>query len=340
MTSASLDVYIRCVYLPWSGPTTSRHSHPPSQDAVKAQIIVEEMKTVAESQPGLLPSVILRDALATATPRVISQLPPRENMRQTICRERRKKLPPNPTSLEDLEDLPDECTKTSLGEQSVLHDNYDTQQGDGGRVIVFATRKNIEVLCRSPTWFVDGIFKVSPSLFTQLFTIIGVRQRNTPCGEDTPLPLVYALLEGKHESEYVRVLEAVRDAVALYRINACIPARIMADFELAILNACEKVYPAAKATGCFFHLGQSVYGQIQAIGLQQRYNDEEDDTIRTYSHMLMALAYVPTAEVPRTFQQLHDDLPAELDELFKYFDRVYVRGVPARGRRRCSPASI
>ena len=51
---------------------------------------------------------------------------------------------------------------------------------------------------------------------------------------------MYALLEGKHEDEYATVLRAVRDAVATHRINACVPMKIMADFEKAIINACEE----------------------------------------------------------------------------------------------------
>jgi len=57
-----------------SGPTTSRLSHPPNQDAVKAQVIVEEMKTLAEAQSELPPSAIFRDALATAPTHVIAEV--------------------------------------------------------------------------------------------------------------------------------------------------------------------------------------------------------------------------------------------------------------------------
>lgn len=318
------------------GPDKSVHSHPPNQDAVKAMALVEELKTTAQSQPSLPPALLVRDTLSQATPRVLSQLPLRENLRQTVCRERRQNLPSNPKCIADLEQLPDEFTKTTLDEQFVLHDNYGTQDEDEGRVIVFATRKNIEVLCRSEVWFLDGTFKVCPSLFTQVFTIIGTRKRITPCGtgEETPVPLVYALLEGKHEEEYSRVLEVVRDAVQRYRINPCTPMKIMSDFEKAILNACAAIYPAIPRSGCFFHLGQAVYRRVQALGLQARYNDEQDDSIRNYTHMMLSLAYVPSADVPRVFQELRNDSPDELKDLLEYFDTYYVRGIPARGRRR------
>jgi len=84
------------------------------------QIVVQQIKETAEAQPALPPAVIVRDALVGASQRVLSQMPLRENLRQTISRERRKKLPPNAKSLEDLQELPTEYTKTTLDEQFVL----------------------------------------------------------------------------------------------------------------------------------------------------------------------------------------------------------------------------
>jgi len=42
------------------------------------------------------------------------------------------------------------------------------------RVLVFETMKNTEPLCQSSTWFLDGIFKTAPNIFTQIFTILGL----------------------------------------------------------------------------------------------------------------------------------------------------------------------
>ena len=81
----------------------------------------------------------------------------------------------------------------------------------------------------------------------------------------------------------------------------------MADFEKAIINACQQVYPGVELTCGFFHLGQSVYRQVQALGLQQAYNDPDNETIRVYTHAMLALAYVPEAEVGLLFQLLSDN---------------------------------
>ncbi|KAL6953037.1 hypothetical protein U1Q18_051221, partial [Sarracenia purpurea var. burkii] len=49
---------------------------------------------------------------------------------------------------------------------------------------------------------------------------------------------------------------------------------------------------------CFFHLGQAVYRRIQDEGLATQYNNEEDRELKTYTHMMLALAYVPVGDVP------------------------------------------
>lgn len=53
-------------------------------------------------------------------------------------------------------------------------------------------------------------------------------------------------------------------------------------------------------------------------------------------NIIVALAYVPSADVVPTFQLLHkqEDLPFLLQPLLNYFEKTYVTGVAPRGRRR------
>lgn len=127
---------------------------------------MQNLKMEAAANPAEPPSRLVRDALSTVSLGVLSQLPERENLRKAIRRERRKNLPPNQQSLDELQDIPDQYRKTLQGERFLLMDNWNTADDDEGRVLVFATRKNIEMLCRSPIWFMDGTFKVSPTIFT------------------------------------------------------------------------------------------------------------------------------------------------------------------------------
>lgn len=328
----------------FKGPAESAHSHPPNIDESAAEQFTSRVKRLASEHPQLPPSQILRTEMPTVSEGVLSQLPEQEALSKSMRRARRKNLPPNPRRLTDFVSLPRRYRETLLGETFLLHDSgppeadSEVESGDEdedvARVLVFATRRNIELLCDSTIWFLDGTFKTSPAIFCQIFTILGLRKRNVEEGEGVPLPYVYALLTHKTQAQYRVVLETVKTAVENYRVQQCVPTKIMCDFELAILNACAEVYPNVPTSGCFFHLGQSAYRRIQTEGLQRAYTDENDRSLKTFLHTVLALAFVPVADVPAAFQLLRNRCPPCAVGFMDYFDSTYVRGRPRRGRRR------
>ncbi|KAF0732007.1 MULE domain-containing protein, partial [Aphis craccivora] len=93
-------------------------------------------------------------------------------------------MPSNSRSMNELHELPIQFKQTIAGEQFLLYDSF-------------------EDIDYHPTWFVDGTFKVIPTIFFQLFTILGPTTQTTN-GTDQVigLPLVYALLESKEEAAY------------------------------------------------------------------------------------------------------------------------------------------
>lgn len=211
---------------------------------------------------------------------VLSQLLEREALAKSMRRERRKNMPKNPTSLQELAEVPDKFKRTFLDEAFLLYDSRDDEDQDQDdeprdRVLVFSTRRNIDLLCRSRTWFLDGTFKTSPSLFTQIFTILGLRRRRRNIvhgyGEGLAVPLVYALLTRKTTEQYAAVLRVVQRALDEYNLTQCDPKRFTCDFEKSILNACADVFPAVDMSCCFFHLSQSLYRRVQDSGLQVQY---------------------------------------------------------------------
>lgn len=328
------------------GPAESPHAHPPNVEQCRAETVVQKLKRKAADHPEQPPAMMLRTELAAVPMEVLSQLPQREALSKMVRRTRRQNLPPNPKSLNELHMLPDQYQRTLQGQRFLMYDSReeyededeelhaDEQDEEAARVLVFATRRNIELLCESSTWFLDGTFKVSPTIFTQVFTILGVRKRSATNGEEVPLPFVYAFLTGKTTDQYAAVLRAVRDAVEEFRINECTPERIMTDFELGIINACRDIFPDAPVNCCMFHLGQAVYRRVQAEGLQAAYNNPEDRNLKTFTHMMLAVAYVPLEDVLRVFNLLRDRCPEDFLPVLEYFARTYVHGIPARGRRR------
>lgn len=335
----------------FQGPDESEHTHPPNEEESVAAQLTISLKRKAKDHPEQPPAQLLRTELQGVPDDVLTQLSSQPALVRSLQRTRKKELPPNPQNLRDLKEIPERYTKTLLGEVFLLHDSRtpdpedsdsedegsdeeDNPEPETSRVLVFSTRKNIEYLCESSTWFIDGTFSTAPNIFVQVLTIIGLRSRAGHPEEVVAMPLVYAFLSGKKMELYKEVLEVVRDTVNRFNINPCVPTKIMSDFELAIINACKEVFPNIPVSGCYFHLGQIIYRRIQDAGLQQRYRDPLDRTIKRYTHRLLALAFVPVADVPDAFDQLRARCPQELHEVYDDFKEYYISGRPAQGRGR------
>ena len=310
----------------FKGPDGSKHDHPPNREETTAEVIIERVKRKAVAHPADPPARILRAELQGVSADVLSQLPAQPALLRTMRRKRTDLTPANPKKLSQLRDIPDEYKSTLLGERFLLFDSGPPDESDESedesdddvveeagvqeeeqppRTIVFATRKNLELLCESQIWFVDGTFKAAPRLFAQVFTISGLRKRtsNRAREEVVALPFVYALLSGKQKERYEEVLVAVRDAINGLGMP-CAPGKILMDFEEGIIKACAKVFPGVPRSCCFFHLSQIVYRRVQANGLQAQYNDPDDRSMKKYIHMLLAVAFVPTADVPTAVRRL------------------------------------
>ena len=117
----------------------------------------------------------------------------------------------------------------------------------------------------SSIWLVDGMYKVTPSIFTQVFTVLGVWKRNAVNDEN-----VTRFLEWQHDATVCRGPTSS---------PKCTPANIMSDFELDIINARRDIFPNAPVKSCVFHVGQAVYQ-----GLQEAYNNSIDGTLKIYAH--------------------------------------------------------
>ena len=147
----------------YKGPDESKHAHRPNREKCKAEVAVAGIKRKSAEYPELRPAQILRDELAGILPEVLSHLPEREALKKEIQHPRCVDLPPNLKSLLELDDFPEKYKKTSLGETFLLYDSKNSELE--GRVLVFATRRNIQFLGQSCIWFLDGTFMVSPSIF-------------------------------------------------------------------------------------------------------------------------------------------------------------------------------
>jgi transposase-like protein len=117
---------------------------------------------------------------------------------------------------------------------------------------------------------------------------------------------MYGLLPSKSAETYRRFWNAVTEERDLPQ-----PTTIMTDFELASVQALRESFPDARITGCFFHLGQSLWRHVQNSGLRQSYIADEEVRIKIKS--LVA-----------AFEELVETFPDNLTPISNYFEDVYI----------------
>ncbi|KAJ8682155.1 hypothetical protein QAD02_017947 [Eretmocerus hayati] len=180
-------------------------------------------------------------------------------------------------------------------------------------------------------------FSVSPAIFTQVFTVLGLvkkargNQRNASLETSgVALPFVYALLSSKATEQYEKVFGAIQVAADQHNIQNCAPTRILSDSEMAIINASKSMLPGVPIKCCFFHFSQALYRKIQSLGLQEEYCTRES-TIRERVQMIMGLAYVPVDDVVAVFQIVKANAPPQLELFCKYVEETHVGRSGGRG---------
>ena len=173
----------------------------------------------------------------------------------------------------------------------------------------------LDGLARSDVWLADGIFKVVPSIYFQLYSI------HFQFINGVNPAAVYCLLPNKTRATYDRLIAELKNFIP----NAS-PKTILTDFESAAMEAFTHEYPGASVTGCYFHLSQSVLHKINELGMKTDY--ESDDELRGCVRCLSALAHVPVDDVAESFDLLSEQMPEheKMNELLSYFEHTYITG--------------
>ncbi|KII69445.1 hypothetical protein RF11_11090 [Thelohanellus kitauei] len=100
----------------------------------------------------------------------------------------------------------------------------------------------LDSLSRTTVWLADGIFKIVPTHYFQLYSI-----HFTYSGPVNPAA-VYFLLPNKTKDVYDRMLiEIIR------LVPTCTAWIILTDFEISMFSFHEE-FPSATISGCYFHL--------------------------------------------------------------------------------------
>ncbi|KAJ4449591.1 hypothetical protein ANN_00994 [Periplaneta americana] len=97
------------------------------------------------------------------------------------------------------------------------------------------------------------------------------------------------------------------------------------------------VTPQNRSKGCLFHFCQAIWCRVVQPGLKAAYNNRENDRVRIDIRKLMSIPFIPLDHIVNIFYEVSDGVEESVLDLSLYIERTFVRGIPARGRRREVP---
>ena len=226
----------------------------------------------------------------------------RKSLKRSIQRTRKQ------DSLSASPDLALACDRSLLQlniPQSLLQPWVYFDSGPGNdRIIILTTNSNLDLMRQSERWCGDGTFKAAPKLWTQLYTIHGLKNGYT-------VPCVFALLPNKRKESYTRLFRQIKSwlDVAGQQWNF---ESFLSDYEQGAYLAMTDVFPGVGNDGCFFHLSKRLDYHVKQLGLTVKYTDNVAFRIRV--KCLAALAFLPVTDVIPAFESLaitflNDELP-------------------------------
>ena len=300
------------------------HTHAADEPKLKAQSILRRLKERCQTDARPMPSLYDEELAMLRTKDFITDnpdhhsitqaLPTFEACRASLYRARSRVRPPLPPTRSDIA-LDGRWTTTLAGDRFLLSD-----EGDANRMLIFATDDNLTHLANATTIFGDGTFYAAPALFSQLYSLHAEVNGST-------YPLVYALLPGKSEHLYTRLLHLLKDACLHITGLQLNPDVFFADFETAIRNAIHTVFPTTTIRGCFFHYTQAIWRRTQAEGLAVLYREDPD--IQRFIRRAAVLPLIPMPLIDDVWFQALEDInlhPTNVTPFADYVTEYWVEG--------------
>ena len=142
----------------------SEHNHAPDPERNEVQKTVAEIRRRATTTVERPRQIIQQSSLGISL-QTASMLPSYTASQRAIERRRKRNDFPgsNVTSLSGIA-IPETLTKSARGTSFLL---WDAGADDDARILMFGTNENLSLLQQHEHWFIDGTFKVAPTLFTQ-----------------------------------------------------------------------------------------------------------------------------------------------------------------------------
>lgn len=192
------------------GAVRETHSHGPDEgrNAVSSSISRMRKRAREETLPvtQIYDQEVQRISTYTNMEEVAAKLPTFPSLKSSLYRNHRVRLPVLPQSREDVV-FEGEWAQTMSGAPFLL-----ASEGAEDKIVIFATRDNLELLSAADTVYMDGTFRVCPRLFYQVFTLHIFRH-----GQQ--FPVVYFLLPRKARETYNKAFTMLKEAAQNFGLD-------------------------------------------------------------------------------------------------------------------------
>ena len=158
--------------------------------------------------------------------------------------------------------MEDTYMSTNGTARSLMQFNLSYADSKGSqRLIGFGKTELINTLRRKQSSiFIDATFSCCPKGFHQCLIVSTFLE-----SDNLFLPCFYILMTRKNKLAYVMALSALNNLFG----GSIDPKYVMHDFEIAMCQAIEELWPGSRSVGCFFHFKQCLTRQMIKCGIPQ-----------------------------------------------------------------------
>ena len=255
-------------------PTCEQHVCAPSGTEIHKKKCIANMKDLIAIDPtkpitevyNEVRSNFTRDMELDEKITFLQDLPKFRSIQSDLYKKRREFIPPNPPTASGLDVDSDWFLYNSVTKESMV--KGDLQLSDGRRILLFSTDEHLKILSRSREILGDGTFRITPSLWTQVFII------SAHVSQDVFVPTVFAFLPDKIKESYDGMWSTLEDKLKENKLSLS-AEYFMSDFELNIRNTFSDHFPEITTKGCAFHMMKGMFSKVTKSGFKIDYSDSK-----------------------------------------------------------------
>ncbi|CAF4820499.1 unnamed protein product, partial [Rotaria sp. Silwood2] len=199
---------------------TDNHKHP--GNAVSSEIRVSEGKIrVRAANCNETTQSVIDNCLTNLPDEVVARPPEFKHIKRNIQYQRAKNDLPEIPHDKIFDRIPNKLAITKRNSQFLRYDS-----GPGyDRLLIFSSAEQLQLLGSCEELLVDGTFKVTPTIFYQLYVMYVVYRHAV-------IPIIFAFLPNKTQQTYQRLINELLGLCPAWK-----PKFIMMDFDKAAANA-------------------------------------------------------------------------------------------------------